>query len=111
LKFPVRFIYCQLFFQLVNYLVAIIDKYGRVLIPKEVREKLGLRPNTALDVIVKGDDIILRPRNLDLEKRISELSEYLAYEAPEAFVNEPREGDSKWLSRRYCLKKLGLLRE
>ena len=88
-----------------------VDKYGRVLIPREVREKLGLKPNMTLDLLVRGNEIVLRPRNLDLEGKINELSEYLMREAPKAFVNKPREGDSKWLSRSYCLRKLGLSRE
>ncbi|MEM3078496.1 MAG: AbrB/MazE/SpoVT family DNA-binding domain-containing protein [Nitrososphaerales archaeon] len=92
-------------------MAIVIDKYGRVLIPKEIRGRLGLKPNMALELIVKGNEVILRPRSLDLERRVEELSEYLAHEAPEAFVNELREGDSKWLSKKYCLKKLGLLKE
>ena len=94
-----------------NILAITIDKYGRVLIPKEVRERLGLKPNMTLDLIVRGDEIVLRSRDMDLERRVDELSEYLARETPEAFINKPREGDSKWLSRGYCLRKLGLLRE
>lgn len=92
-------------------MAIIIDRYGRVLIPKKVRERLGLKPNMALELMVKGDEIVLRPRNLELERRVDELSEYLAREAPEAFISKSEEGDSKWLSRRYCLKKLGLSRE
>ncbi|MBS7646132.1 MAG: AbrB/MazE/SpoVT family DNA-binding domain-containing protein [Candidatus Bathyarchaeia archaeon] len=92
-------------------MAVVIDRYGRVLIPKEVRGRLGLKPNTALELIVKGGEIVLRPRSLDLEGRIDELSEYLMREAPEAFVNEPCGGDSKWLSRSYCLRKLGLSKE
>ncbi|MEM2123099.1 MAG: AbrB/MazE/SpoVT family DNA-binding domain-containing protein [Candidatus Bathyarchaeia archaeon] len=92
-------------------MAVVIDRYGRVLIPKEVRERLGLEPNTALELIVKGGEIVLRPRSMDLEGRIDELSEYLMREVPEAFVNEPRGGDSKWFSRSYCLRKLGLSKE
>jgi len=90
----------------VKILVTVtIDKYGRVLIPKEVRKKLELSPNTTLDLIVRGDEIVLRVRDLNLEKKIKELSKYLAYEEPEAFINKSCESDSKWFSKRYCFKK------
>jgi transcriptional pleiotropic regulator of transition state genes len=95
----------------VDNLAIIIDRYGRVLIPKEVRERLGLEPSTVLDLIVRGEEIVLRPRNPSLERKVDELSEYLTREAPEAFVSKPEGGDSKWFSRRYCLKKLGLSKE
>ncbi|MGQ9642160.1 MAG: AbrB/MazE/SpoVT family DNA-binding domain-containing protein [Candidatus Bathycorpusculaceae bacterium] len=34
-----------------------IDRYGRVLILKEIRERLGLSPNMTLDLAVKGDGL------------------------------------------------------
>jgi len=88
-----------------------IDKYGRVLIPKEVREKMGLKPGTTLDLIVRNNEIVLRPRDINLEKRVKELAKFLDQETPKAFTSPIYEGDSKWLSREYCLRKLGLSRE
>ncbi len=85
-----------------------IDRYGRVLIPREVREMLGLKPKTPLEVIVKGTEVVLRVKNTDLDGEIRELAAFLEREAPEPFVNAPSRGDSKWLSKRYCLRKLGL---
>jgi AbrB family looped-hinge helix DNA binding protein len=38
-----------------------IDKAGRVVIPKSVRDRLGLRPGTPLDVVVTDDAVHLRP--------------------------------------------------
>lgn len=91
-------------------LAITIDKYGRVLIPKEIRDRLGLVPDTTLDLFVRGDELVLRPRNLDLERRVEELAEFLSRETPKAFVNPPTGGDSKWLSRDHCLRKIGLSR-
>jgi len=88
--------------------IAEIDRYGRVLIPKEIRERLGLKPNTPLEVSVKGREIVLGMKNTDLDGEIRELAAFLEREAPEPFVGAPSKGDSKWLSRRYCLRKLGL---
>ena len=39
-----------------------ISTKGQVVLPRPVREKLGLRPGDALDVRMDGDAIILRPR-------------------------------------------------
>lgn len=39
-----------------------ISTKGQVVLPRPVREKLGLRPGDALDVKMAGDAIVLRPR-------------------------------------------------
>ena len=39
----------------------IIDKAGRVVIPKPLREELNLEPGDALDVESAGEQITLRP--------------------------------------------------
>lgn len=88
-----------------------IDKYGRVLIPKEIRDKLGLKPGTTLDIIIRGNELILRPHDVKLEQKVRELEEFLNRETPKAFVKPLHRGDSKWFSEDYCLRKLGLSRK
>lgn len=39
-----------------------ISTKGQVVLPRPLREKLGLRPGDALDVRMEGDAIVLRPR-------------------------------------------------
>lgn len=39
-----------------------ISTKGQVVLPRPVREKLGLRPGDALEVKMDGDAIVLRPR-------------------------------------------------
>ena len=39
-----------------------ISTKGQVVLPRAVREKLGLRPGDALDVKTDGDAIVLRPQ-------------------------------------------------
>lgn len=39
-----------------------ISTKGQVVLPRPLREKLGLRPGDALDVRMDGDVIILRPQ-------------------------------------------------
>lgn len=38
-----------------------LDRFGRVLIPKPVRDGLGLRPGTVLLIEEQDDGIVLRP--------------------------------------------------
>jgi len=38
-----------------------VDRFGRVVIPKEVREGLGLEPGSVLRVEEKEDEILLTP--------------------------------------------------
>jgi AbrB family looped-hinge helix DNA binding protein len=37
-----------------------VDKFGRVLIPKPLRDELGLTPGDSLRIETKGDRIVLR---------------------------------------------------
>jgi AbrB family looped-hinge helix DNA binding protein len=41
-----------------------IDRAGRVVIPKGVRERLALNPAVPLELIVEGDAVVLRPVRL-----------------------------------------------
>ncbi|MQL56646.1 AbrB/MazE/SpoVT family DNA-binding domain-containing protein [Acidianus ambivalens] len=49
----------------VEYLVK-VDEKGRIVIPKEVREKLGIRG--AMKMVIEGDKILLIPINVDKDK-------------------------------------------
>ena len=46
-----------------------IDRFGRIVIPKSVRDTLGIDPATELTVNVEGDQILLTPI-LDPERLI-----------------------------------------
>jgi AbrB family looped-hinge helix DNA binding protein len=39
-----------------------IDRAGRVVLPKTLRDELRLCPGDTLDLTVKGDEVTLRPR-------------------------------------------------
>ena len=38
-----------------------VDRFGRVVLPKKVREALGLVPGSSLEVDAEGDSVRLRP--------------------------------------------------
>ena len=85
-----------------------VDRYGRVLIPKDIRDKLNLNLGDPVVISVRGHDLVLRKEDIDLHERVREWVEFIRRANPKPFVNEAKIGDSKWLSREYCLRKLGL---
>lgn len=59
---------------------------GQVVIPKDVRDRLGLAEGTVFDVIETGDDIILRkPRarpRISVEEATRQLRKIIKWEGP-----------------------------
>ncbi|WP_456329962.1 AbrB/MazE/SpoVT family DNA-binding domain-containing protein [Archaeoglobus sp.] len=86
---------------------AKVDKYGRILLPKDIRDELGLRENDELTIEVREDEIVIRVLRDNLEKRVDELVEYLRSHSPKPFVAEVEEGE-KWVTRKHALEKIGL---
>ncbi len=84
-----------------------IDKFGRILIPKEIRSSLGIKENTELEIEVKDEKILINLQNSSLERRVEEAISYLKNNAPKPFVSF-EEVEEKWYSAEYSLKKIGL---
>ena len=38
-----------------------LDRFGRVVIPKEIRDKMGLKPGAEIDIGENGNEIIVKP--------------------------------------------------
>ncbi len=38
-----------------------LDRFGRVVVPKDIRDRLGLRPGTEVEIDEKGSEVVLRP--------------------------------------------------
>ena len=49
-----------------------LDKRGRIVIPKEFRQELGLKPDQTVIIELRGREIILKPA-LEVDKFIEEL--------------------------------------
>src|SRR4051812_2716677 len=45
-----------------NDIMVPIDKAGRVVLPKAVREELAIHPGDVLKVSINGTDVVLRPK-------------------------------------------------
>jgi len=39
-----------------------IDKLGRLVVPKKVRDAVGMRPGVPLEMEVQGSEVVLRPQ-------------------------------------------------
>lgn len=84
-----------------------VDKQGRLVLPADLRETLGIKDGGQVSVRLDGARLILEPISEDLEETVAEWSrqargrggEALAEDAPDSW---------KWMSREYARKKLGL---
>jgi AbrB family looped-hinge helix DNA binding protein len=38
-----------------------LDRFGRVVIPKEIRDKLGLKPGAEIEIGDNGNEVIVKP--------------------------------------------------
>ena len=53
--------------------VTSLSTKGQIVIPQEIREKLGLEPGTKLIVIQEGDSILLKPITLPKREQFKKL--------------------------------------
>lgn len=56
-----------------------VGQKGQVVIPKDIREKLGIKPNTEVFFTEKDDKVIIEKKN---KKPLSEISRELEDEIP-----------------------------
>ncbi len=38
-----------------------LDRFGRLVVPKDIRDRLGLRPGTEIEIDAKENELVLRP--------------------------------------------------
>ena len=50
--------------------IVTVSTKGQIVIPKEVRERFGLRPGTKIDVKLKGNEITLKPMRENVSDRL-----------------------------------------
>jgi len=58
---------------LVGKMMVIIDNKGRVVIPKEIREKFGLKPGAKLQVEIRENEIVFKPKFKDPSEILAEI--------------------------------------
>ena len=56
---------------------AVVDKRGRITLPREVRQRLGLAAGDQVKFVVEGDQIVFRPVTNVFEKWIGVSGKFL----------------------------------
>jgi AbrB family looped-hinge helix DNA binding protein len=46
---------------IINGMHLKIDSSGRIVVPKPIRQRLGLRPDTEIEIVEQADGVLLRP--------------------------------------------------
>lgn len=46
---------------IINGMNLKIDRAGRIVVPKPIRQRLGLHPNTEIEIVEQADGVLLRP--------------------------------------------------
>ncbi len=80
--------------------VVSIDKTGRLVIPKELREKLGVEKDTKF-LITSGEHGVLMLQKLDAEAIAARLEEELKGVDIDAIVREVRDEINEMVRKRY----------
>ncbi len=60
-----------------------LDSLGRIVIPKELRDSMGLKPEDKLEIYISGNNILLRPGRPEPEHTSTSLHAQLQ----EALIN------------------------
>ena len=83
-----------------------VDKQGRTVLPKDVREALGIEVGTKMVCRVVGNKVILEKFSTEvIQKAFAELEEIV----PSLELDRVRvEGEDKYVDRGYALRKIGL---
>jgi len=83
-----------------------IDSQGRTVLPKEIRQALGIDENTEMVCRMVGNKIILEKFSLNsIHKAFAELEETV----PSLDLDTVKiEGEDKYIDREYALRKIGL---
>lgn len=49
-----------------------VDRFGRVVVPKEIRDRLGLHPGSEIEIDEQGDEVVLKPAGREMPLKIED---------------------------------------
>ncbi len=82
-----------------------IDKFGRIVIPAQIRRKLGIKTGSILVIELRGSMIVIRPVS-NIDEVVDKWFEKMINMNVEARYFRPR--GSKWFGDEYVKRKLGI---
>ena len=82
---------------------------GQVVIPKDVRDRLGLSEGTVFDVIERGDEVVLKPRSgapsgKTAGDALREIQKFYHYDGPLLSADDMRKAARDEALRSYLAK-------
>lgn len=82
---------------------------GQIVIPKDIRDRLGLAEGTIFDVIERGDEVVLKPRSGSNAGRtaadaLREIQKIYRYDGPPVSAEDMREAARNEAIRAYRAK-------
>jgi transcriptional pleiotropic regulator of transition state genes len=89
-------------------MVEKVDRFGRVLIPRRIRETINLTADTEIEFELRGNELVIRSRDSNLEAAVDDWEHSLKRNLPRAFMVEQADEESKWYPKEYPRVKLGL---
>ncbi len=84
-----------------------VDKQGRLVLPSQVREAIGIKRGGQVILRIDGSKVMLEPMRNDVKVRVQEWENFSIKLKADAFIEELEES-WKWMSREYARRKLGL---
>jgi AbrB family looped-hinge helix DNA binding protein len=92
-------------------MLGTIDSQGRILIPADIRGRLHLEPNSEVELVVLGRELLVRKKDTALEERVMHWKEKLfrmKLKPGTTASDENVEETGKWVDEEYVEQKLGL---
>jgi len=84
-----------------------VDRQGRLVLPSNIREVLGLKEGGNVSIRLNGSRLILEPMSKDLEEKVQEWVN-IALDLKAEALTEVSKESWKWMSIEYAKRKLGL---
>ncbi|HEY6009867.1 MAG TPA: AbrB/MazE/SpoVT family DNA-binding domain-containing protein [Nitrospirota bacterium] len=53
-------------------MITRLDRLGRVVIPKDIRDRLGVRPGAEIEIYEKGNEVVLKPVERESSLKLKE---------------------------------------
>lgn len=85
-----------------------IDKQGRLVVPANLRETLGIKEGGQVTIRLDGKKIVIEPISEDLDRQVREWAAEAMNQSTPINVEDSQE-TWKWMSSEFARKKLGLL--